>query len=130
VARALIAAVALGVVLACGTGTPASTVGYVTGTVVGWPAQPQGGDTTPAQNAKLSFLDPAKEPVAVAETDAHGAFSASMPGGSYEVRVVAFGQDPIILSANGQSTKTTPVYVEVHVGQVSRLNLVVSTGIL
>ena len=117
--------------LLCVCGLPSVTgSGYVQGAVLGWPAAPQGGGTIPAKDASVRFLDTAGREVAVASTDSRGAFSASPPAGRYQIDVRAFGQDPIIESANGKPTKTTPVFVTVMAGEVTKLQLVVFTGIL
>jgi hypothetical protein len=116
----------------CGVGAGTSDAGIVSGTVVGWPAFPQGGQTRPAADAQLTFTSdqPATKAVST-RTAADGSFQASLPAGRFQLRVNAFGQgDVVILRANDHDTKTDPaVYVTVVSGQRSRLDLRVATGI-
>lgn len=112
-------------------GLPAAVgPGYVRGTVLGWPSAPQGGGTIPARNAKVRFFDASRLEVASATTDDRDTFEVPLAAGRYQVDVLAFGQNPIIESANRKPTKTIPVYVTVTAGETSTLDLVVSTGIL
>jgi hypothetical protein len=116
----------------CGIGSGTADGGTVSGTVVGWPAFPQGGQTRPAADAQLTFTtDQPATKVVSTRTAADGSFQASLPAGRFQVHVSAFGQaDVVILRANDQDTKTAPaVYVTVVSGQRSRLDLRVATGI-
>ena len=103
--------------------------GGIEGTVIGWPAGPLGGDTTPAQNASVQLETDAGAVIAVATTNTRGQFATSVPAGTYRVLIHAFGRDSIIMSANGADYKTAQLHVTVRSGEYSRLDIVVDTGI-
>ena len=94
---------------------------------MGWPGPTN--HEVAAGGAVLRFEDQSSKPVATATTDAKGHFATTAPAGHYQLLVVAFGRDAIILTANGADAKTTQVYVTVKAGQTLRLDLVVDTGL-
>ena len=127
--RRLLPLILLAGICACGF-MANSGQGTVSGTVVGWPAAPLGGDTVPARGAVVRFLDGSDNQIATATTDQSGRYAVSIRPGHYRVSVRAFGFDsPIIISANGKDSKTTPVYIDVAAGGETRLDLVLDTGI-
>lgn len=130
--RGLIVLAAVSLIASCSVPfqAPAST-GEVAGTVLGWPAAPTGGDTTPARNARVTLLDADGHDLYSASTDDRGRYRQEARPGEYVVHVAAFGFDaPIIESANGVDVKTKVVRVTIRAGETTRLDLVVFTGIL
>jgi hypothetical protein len=125
---ALALAVAATLLCSCAAGLRAG-YGGVEGTVIGWPAGPLGGSTTPARQATLRFVTDAGVEAATATTDTRGIFSTQAGQGRYRVEVHAFGRDSIIMSANGAGYKTSQLYVDIRSGKWSRLDIVVDTGI-
>ena len=128
--KALTAILAMAAFTACAIQVGPTDRGYVRGTILGWPAQPQGGATEPAANARIHFTESSSQQAAEATSDRAGSFGLSLPGGTYDIRVAAFGFDSAeVVSVNGRDSKAIPPSVEVSVYHVTRLDLIVYTGI-
>lgn len=128
--KALVASLAIAAFTACALQAGPADRGYVRGVILGWPARPQGGATVPAANALIYFTGSSSHQAGEATSDRMGSFGLSLPGGTYDVRVAAFGFDSAeVVAVNGRDTKTVAASVEVSVYHVTRLDLIVYTGI-